>query len=544
MTGPRTPLVHPQRRRGRLLLPFLLVIGLAPLGCTSDQPQSTEPGFGLAHPHVLSQAEIAAVKASIPQQLLSGQASSASFAVSTASAAVGPNVLVLGDGEEDPTNALVSTLRLAGYQVTLRPSPEFSWDATNPSLDGFSAVIHLNGFSWSRPLPAAAQSALTSFVQAGGGYIGAQWNGYESKVRHQVNMPDLVLLGYGGGNGFDRNVMADTVRYNTVVGQERHTVLIGIPRSFKFWADFNDAGPEYVFATEPSTVLMRVTEGGPAVLARQFGRGKVVNFSFAPNYIPGTGSNFTLKDANIQRLYLNSLIWATGFSPDTDGDGVLDISDNCVFVPNADQADSDHNGVGDACEPIQNQVITFAPLAGKTFGDPAFTVAATASSGLMVSFTAAGSCSISETTVTLTGAGTCAITAHQEGGPGFRPADDVTQSFNIAKAPATITVGTEFVFDGTAKQSSISTTPAGLAGVTVTYTQSGVLVAAPTNAGSYQVLAHLDNPNYQAPDASGTLTILQAAPTIQWTPLPLAVGGALGAGQLNATATGLGSTLR
>jgi Concanavalin A-like lectin/glucanases superfamily/Thrombospondin type 3 repeat len=36
--------------------------------------------------------------------------------------------------------------------------------------------------------------------------------------------------------------------------------------------------------------------------------------------------------------------------PDTDDDGVPDPSDNCVSTANPDQADGDHNGVGDACQ--------------------------------------------------------------------------------------------------------------------------------------------------------------------------------------------------
>ena len=36
---------------------------------------------------------------------------------------------------------------------------------------------------------------------------------------------------------------------------------------------------------------------------------------------------------------------------DTDGDDIQDSSDNCPRFPNADQADSDSNGVGDVCEP-------------------------------------------------------------------------------------------------------------------------------------------------------------------------------------------------
>ena len=36
---------------------------------------------------------------------------------------------------------------------------------------------------------------------------------------------------------------------------------------------------------------------------------------------------------------------------DTDGDGVLDLQDNCYTVANANQADLDHDSFGDACDP-------------------------------------------------------------------------------------------------------------------------------------------------------------------------------------------------
>jgi subtilisin family serine protease len=40
----------------------------------------------------------------------------------------------------------------------------------------------------------------------------------------------------------------------------------------------------------------------------------------------------------------------TALPPDRDGDGVADAADNCPAVANADQADLDGNGIGDACE--------------------------------------------------------------------------------------------------------------------------------------------------------------------------------------------------
>jgi hypothetical protein len=34
---------------------------------------------------------------------------------------------------------------------------------------------------------------------------------------------------------------------------------------------------------------------------------------------------------------------------DSDGDGIIDLEDNCPFTPNPDQADADGDGIGDAC---------------------------------------------------------------------------------------------------------------------------------------------------------------------------------------------------
>jgi hypothetical protein len=188
---------------------------------------------------------------------------------------------------------------------------------------------------------------------------------------------------------------------------------------------------------------------------------------------------------------------------------------------------------------IQPQTITFDPLEDKVYGDPAFALGATTSSGLPVNYTASGTCEVLGVSVTIIGAGSCTITARQAGNDSFEPAADVSHSFNIAKAPATITVGTEYVYNGTLRSASITTSPSPLSGVTVTYTLNGVPVAQPIDAGVYQVVATLDNPNYAAAPATGTLTIRQATPVLQWQPARISVGTPLSSAQLNAVATGI-----
>ncbi|HET9666528.1 MAG TPA: Calx-beta domain-containing protein, partial [Desertimonas sp.] len=61
------------------------------------------------------------------------------------------------------------------------------------------------------------------------------------------------------------------------------------------------------------------------------------------------------------------------------------------------------------------QTITFAALGNKTWGDPDFTVSASASTGLPVGFSASGNCTVTGTRVHITGAGSCTITASQPG---------------------------------------------------------------------------------------------------------------------------------
>jgi hypothetical protein len=482
MTGLRPSNVRPRDRGGRLL-PFLLAVTLAPLGCSSDQP--TEPGpaanpgtmVATTGPHPRpriagGRMTVATARSATPKTV--------SFAVANAVSSTGPTVLVLADTDVVSTTALASSLANAGAQVTVRPAPEYTWDGTNPSLNGFDVVIHLDGATYDFQLSSAAQSALTNFVQNGGGYIGARWGGYEV----QPELTNLVLQNMGNDpSGPEQNCGACQVTYEKLPAGEGHALLAGIPASFTFTADAHDAGPQVTFASEPSTVLMQASTGGPAVLIRQFGAGRVVNFSFAPNYpwddLGNVHDPETLQDSNVQQLYINAVQWVAGSASGT----------------------------------AQPQSITFDPLADKVYGDAAFSISATASSNLPVSYTATGDCGVLGTSVTITAAGTCTITAHQAGNDDYTAAEDVSQSFEINPAapsihwsPASLSAGTPL---GAAQLNATATGVGGtaLSGGWLYNPAAGTTLVAGTHTLSVQFTP--SDPNY-APAASTVSITVQS----------------------------------
>lgn len=139
-----------------------------------------------------------------------------------------------------------------------------------------------------------------------------------------------------------------------------------------------------------------------------------------------------------------------------------------------------------------NQSISFGALSNKTFGDSPFSISATASSGLSVSFSViSGPATISGNTVTITGAGTVTIRASQSGNGNYNAASPVDRSFEVYRRTTTFQFsgGPSFTYDGGTKTVTVTPNPAN-----ATYSTSGTwsasapasYTASVTATGNYQ----------------------------------------------------------
>jgi hypothetical protein len=87
-----------------------------------------------------------------------------------------------------------------------------------------------------------------------------------------------------------------------------------------------------------------------------------------------------------------------------------------------------------------DQFITFNPIADHVYADPPFSITATTSSGLTVTFTTASpTCTVTPAgLITLIRTGLCAVTAQQLGNASFNATPAVSRTFTITQASQTI----------------------------------------------------------------------------------------------------------
>jgi polyvinyl alcohol dehydrogenase (cytochrome) len=171
----------------------------------------------------------------------------------------------------------------------------------------------------------------------------------------------------------------------------------------------------------------------------------------------------------------------------------------------------------------ESQTITFGALSSHAFGTAPFTVSATASSGLAVSFTStAAVCTLSGATVTLVAVGNCTIQATQPGNTDYAAATAVSRTFQVTRGSQTIIFGVlsnrafgsaPFAVSATASSgltvsfNSQTTTVCRVSGTTVTLVAAGTCTIQATQAGNTNwIPATPVSQSFQVTQESQTIT--------------------------------------
>jgi hypothetical protein len=175
-----------------------------------------------------------------------------------------------------------------------------------------------------------------------------------------------------------------------------------------------------------------------------------------------------------------------------------------------------------------------------------FTVAASASSGLAVTYSSAGSCTNSGATYTITkSSGTCTGTITQAGNSNYAAATPVVQHTTVAAAiaptvsltaPATAVYGSTYTVVAT---TNASTTPTITAAPVTVCTISGTTVTMVNGTGTCTVTAKWAADDvYKAATATAKTIAQKAATVLTWpTPAPITYGTPLSSTQLDASAS-------
>jgi FG-GAP-like repeat/IPT/TIG domain/Secretion system C-terminal sorting domain len=216
----------------------------------------------------------------------------------------------------------------------------------------------------------------------------------------------------------------------------------------------------------------------------------------------GTLSDKTFGDAAFALTATSSSNLAISYT--SSNTAVATVAGNSVTIVGAGAAtitasqlgDANFNPAVDVDQTLTvnkaNQTITFTSLTDKTIGGSAFTLSATSSSVLSVTFsTISSKITISSNQITLVSAGRATITAAQAGNTNFNAAPSVNQSFCIKPAKPTVTLSNGNTESPTLTSSATTGNQWFLNGAAITGATNATHNA--TQAGIYKVQATVDD---------------------------------------------------
>lgn len=207
-------------------------------------------------------------------------------------------VLLIADDSPTGTTVLKNALTAAGYTVTQTSVPAYQYNGTNPATTGFGAVVVLAGgpgsTSYLTDMPAAGQTAILNFVNAGNGLVLTEWAAYQVAGGRWQTLKPLVLLTRS-------QAYTGQVTYTVDSAFAAHPLWAGLPGSFTIASTSN------VGITSVAAGVTRVAGSAQvidAVALRDTPSGRVVHLAHAGNYAPNGWTN-----TNMQKLVANAVGW-------------------------------------------------------------------------------------------------------------------------------------------------------------------------------------------------------------------------------------------
>ena len=182
-----------------------------------------------------------------------------------------------------------------------------------------------------------------------------------------------------------------------------------------------------------STVLATTTVAGFSSSSSSF---HSAQFASPARLTAGVMYAFTIRGAAPRATGTYAASFSTTAAAYPDGNRVLSMNSGLTWTINGSGIPSTPRDLTFRTFMKLAQQIDFAPLADHTIGESDFSITATATSGLPVSFTASGACSLSGTVVHIIRVGACSIIAAQAGDDTYAPADPMTRTFRITYAAA------------------------------------------------------------------------------------------------------------
>jgi hypothetical protein len=336
--------------------------------------------------------------------------------------------------------------------------------------------------------------------------------------------PAICAINPSTATGTDQRGDPRTTSYGTTTCQDPGSVESDYALSFTQQPTDTEVGAAIspaptVTLTESGTTFTGANVTVPLTLT---GNGTLSNGSATTNAGVATYNNLTVSAAGTGDLLTATLSLNPSLSTPlsiTAASGSFNVTS---AVPGAPTGVIATAGNGQA-------TITFTPPSSPG-GSPITSYTVTSSPGGVTAICAASPCVVTGlvngTTYTFTVTATNSIGT----GPASVSSNPVTPSKPTAQVALSNLTQT---YTGQPLPVTVITTPAGLA-VSVTYNGSATV---PTNAGVYAVVATINDPNYMG-TGTGTLVINRATPSVTWAaPASIAYGTALGAAQLDATAS-------